>query len=427
MNIKITQKNQKAVIKKIVIYIGIFIILSNFYIHNAWGQTSTANIGAITAQAAMQGATPTPLPTPPPIVEALPNSEADALEQGKQAARDEDAQAKGEAAATAKEYADQAAAEKAAAAQKAIEDQKAEAYQREEGIKQKENAAQQQQQREESIQGILNIINKDAQLPSFTSNIHRDAPSAPGARNIGSIIFYILDFVKYLIGGIVVFFIIIGAIQILLQSGDVDEVYKKQKNNIFWSIVGLIVITISDSVIKKVFYGERGEVLQDESSAKLFAEQGANTIRGIYTAAEIMVGGIALLIIIFHALRMIMVSQTEDEVGKSKKAVIYAVVGLAVIGISEIVIKGILFKEQGTQLGISEFQSLFIGITNFIASFIGILSLIMFIYAGITLVINAGNDEAAGKAKNIMKNTIIGILLALAAFAFTSTLIQFKP
>lgn len=310
--------------------------------------------------------------------------------------------------------------------QKNLEDQEKSAAREQAASDRKESAAQQQQRREESVQGVLQIINREAQLPSFTANIHRDAPSAPGARNIGSLIFYILDFVKLLIGGIVVFFIIIGAIQIILQGGDVEEVYKKQKSSVLWSIVGLVLIMISDSLIKNVFYGERGEFLSDESSAKFFAEQGSATLKGIYTVAEILVAAIALIMIVFHGSRMIMVSQNEEEVKKSQKAVAYAAVGLAVIGASEVLIKGILFKDQGSKLGVSEFYAFFIGITNFLASFIGILSLIMFLYSGIILVFNAGNEEAATKAKNTMKNTILGILLALAAFAFTTTLIQFK-
>lgn len=307
-----------------------------------------------------------------------------------------------------------------------LQDQEKAAAREQASADQKENTARQQQRREESVQGILQIINREAQLPSFTANIHRDAPSAPGARNIGSLIFYILDFVKLLIGGVVVFFIIIGAIQIIIQGGDVEEVYKKQKNSLLWSIVGLVLMMISDSLIKNVFYGERGEFLTDESSAKFFAEQGSATLKGVYTVAEILVAAIALVMIVFHGSRMIMVAQNEEEVKKSQKAVAYAAVGLALIGASELVIKGILFKDQGTKLGVSEFYSFFIGITNFLASFIGILSLLMFLYSGITLVFNAGNEEAATKAKNTMKNTILGILLALAAFAFTTTLIQFK-
>lgn len=397
MNKKNTQKSNLIIsLSRVCLLFG-FLFLNIFYVQNFVSAQATNSTGS---------------QQPPPVIVPEPAKDAnDAKALQNQQNQDNAAQEAGMAKAEQ---------------ERELEEAKAADAKQQAAASQAEQQQKEKQLREESIQGILNTINKEAKLPSFTDTVHRDAPSAAGVRTISSIIFYILDFVKYLVGGIVVFFIVIGAIQIIVQGGDVEEIYKKQKNNILWSVVGLFLIMISDGVIKNVFYGERGEFLQDEASAKLFAQQGANTLRGIYTTAEVIVGAVAVLFIIFHAVRMIAVSQTEDEVGKSRKAIAYAAVGLAVIGISELVVKGILFKDQGSTLGVGEFQLLFIGITNFIASFIGILSLIMFIYAGITMVFNAGNEDAVGKAKNIMTNTIIGILLALAAFAFTNTLIQFK-
>lgn len=289
-----------------------------------------------------------------------------------------------------------------------------------------EKVAQEQQLREEGVLGVLQTINKDAQLPTFSRNVHRDAASAPGARNITSIALYILDFVKYILGGLAVLFIVVGAIEIITTSGNVEEVYKKQKDNLLYTVVGLFIVMMADTVVTKVFYGQSGEALADVTSAKFFAQQGANTIRGVYTAAEVFAGVIAILMIVYHSVRMLGVAYNEEEVMKEKKGVAYAAVGLAVIGISELLIKGILFKDNGSAIGYSELEVLLIGITNFIASFIGIVALLMLLYGGIRYVISAGDDEATNKAKTVIKGAVIGIIIALLAFGLTTTLISFK-
>ena len=40
----------------------------------------------------------------------------------------------------------------------------------------------------------------------------------------------------------------------------VEETYKKQKDNILYSVIGLFIIMISETVVKKVFFGEKNSI-----------------------------------------------------------------------------------------------------------------------------------------------------------------------
>ncbi len=59
-------------------------------------------------------------------------------------------------------------------------------------------------------------------------------------------------------------------------------------------------------------------------------------------------------------------------------------------------------------------------IIGIILSFIGVIFLILMIYAGISWMTAAGNDEKVKKAKDLIINAIIGLIIVLAAYAITA-------
>lgn len=55
-------------------------------------------------------------------------------------------------------------------------------------------------------------------------------------------------------------------------------------------------------------------------------------------------------------------------------------------------------------------------------SFVGVLFFILMIYAGILWMTAAGNEQQISKAKGLMMNAIIGIVIVLSAYAITAFL-----
>jgi cbb3-type cytochrome oxidase subunit 3 len=53
-------------------------------------------------------------------------------------------------------------------------------------------------------------------------------------------------------------------------------------------------------------------------------------------------------------------------------------------------------------------------------SFVGVIFLILIIYAGILWMTASGNDQQVTKAKNMLINSIIGIIIVFAAYAITN-------
>jgi len=65
-------------------------------------------------------------------------------------------------------------------------------------------------------------------------------------------------------------------------------------------------------------------------------------------------------------------------------------------------------------------QQAIVNVINFVLSLIGIIFLVLTIYAGFLWMTAGGNDDQVGKAKKLIINSIIGIIIIVAAYAFTN-------
>ncbi len=84
-------------------------------------------------------------------------------------------------------------------------------------------------------------------------------------------------------------------------------------------------------------------------------------------------------------------------------------------------------NQAGTSAGVSTVSSLplFIGgIIALVISFLGVLLLIYFVYAGVLWMTARGDEKQIGKAKDVMKNSVIGLVITLSAYAIASFVIS---
>jgi len=111
-----------------------------------------------------------------------------------------------------------------------------------------------------------------------------------------------------------------------------------------------------------------------------------------------------------------------------KKVITWSIAGIVLIGISELIVKDIVFPQQGTQLpDVVRAQQLIVNITNFISGFIATVAVAMFMYGGFLYVTAVGKEEQTGKAKKVLFGAAIGLIIAMAAFAIVNTFIKLDP
>lgn len=277
------------------------------------------------------------------------------------------------------------------------------------------------------VGSVLDKIGGQSKLPDFASG-HADATYEPGASRISSAILYAVDLFKYLLGSIAVIVIIMSGIRLITSVKNVEEVANKQKEHLKYAIFGLAVVLMADALVKQVFFGEAGEVYRSEADIKLAAERGNDHIRGLYSLISMVIGALAVLMIVIAGFRMVVGAGKEEANTSAKKQITWAIIGLMLVGVSEVAVKNILFPSNGGKLpDVNAANLQIIQITNFISGFVATIAVAMFMYGGYLYVVDFGKEEQAGKAKKVFTGAIIGLLLAMGAFALVNTVIKVEP
>lgn len=275
--------------------------------------------------------------------------------------------------------------------------------------------------------GTVSELGNQINLPSFDKG-HADASYEPGASNITSAILFAVDLLKYLAGGVAVLVIISSGVRLITAGKNIEEIAPKQKETLKYAIIGLMIMILVDTMIQQVFFGESGEVFRSQADIQLAAERGTEQIRGLYNFMEIFAAAIAVLMIVYAGLRLVTSGGNEEVGGKMKKVITWAIAGLVLIGVSELVVKDIVFPQQGTQLpDVVRAQQLIINITNFISGFITTIAIAMYMYGGFLYVTAVGQEDQTGKAKKVLFGATIGLITAMAAFALVNTFIKLDP
>lgn len=273
----------------------------------------------------------------------------------------------------------------------------------------------------------LKTIGKDTKLPNYVdTGIHPDAAveTKSGVATITSPIYFALDLFRYLISTIAFIYIIVYAVKLISTSS--EEEAGKVKDGLIMAVLGFIVIQVADIAVKKAFFGEQGEAFQDVATTKLYAAETVNQIRGIIGFFEYFLGAVAVLVLVIRGFTLITSAGNEEEIGKAKKQVIYAMAGLIVIGLSEVVVRGFIFPAQGSQLPSTQVgMRIIVSITNFLVGFIAITSFVMLFYGGYSYVVSGGNEEVKDKVKKIIFGAVMALILSMGAFAAVNTFIKF--
>jgi cytochrome bd-type quinol oxidase subunit 2 len=280
----------------------------------------------------------------------------------------------------------------------------------------------------QSITDPLKKIEETTQLPTFETQTHDKASIEPGASNISSAIYFVLDFMKFVIGGVAVIMIIITGIQLIMARKKIDEVWNKQKEHLIMIVTGFVFIMVADVAVRQVFFGVEGEVFESQAQAQEAAESGTEQLRGIYNVVLMVAGAFAILMLIIAGIRLLTSGGNEEVQTKVKKQITWIVIGLFILGVAEFVVQDIVFPKQGAEIpSADKARSLIVDITNFVSAFVSIAAVISSIYGGILYITAVGNEEKTAKAKKVLLGAIIALIVAVGAFAIVNTVIQLEP
>lgn len=235
----------------------------------------------------------------------------------------------------------------------------------------------------------------------------------------------------------------------LMAGSKEDQAFTDRRNQIVGMAFGFILLMLSPVVVDEVFFGVSGDVMGDTTEpivlyspddplvyqrtpdkeiSTIRARYGTSQLYGLYSFFSSFAVAVATAFLLYTLIRMVMSGGKEDEFGNAKKRVMYTLIGIAIIQVTEAVVNittsGHKFSDNPRTDEAGKFQvpdtiqtiDFFIEWTNIFLGLVAVLSLVSAVWAGILILGHLGNDEYIEKGKNILKYAVIGLILAYASF-----------
>jgi hypothetical protein len=182
--------------------------------------------------------------------------------------------------------------------------------------------------------------------------------AAKAAASIGAAeVLGIVRVIEALVGSIALVFLIIAGVKLVGNAGN-EDVLESAKNQIKYSIAGIILVLISESLVREVFFVRDGSQF-DVNAANRLIVTFTNFISGFIAIA-------ALLSLLYAGFMYIFQPSNEDNAGRIKNAIIGAVVGIIIAAGAFAVVNTVIELEDnaGTGVELSPLQDEFLD-TNF--------------------------------------------------------------
>lgn len=246
-----------------------------------------------------------------------------------------------------------------------------------------------------------------------------------GIDNITGVLNTIIRLLQFVAGVVAVGFLVATIVQMIASPPEQsEENYTNLKKHLLYIVIAVVIILSAEFVFTEVFNLRDGGFLASEEAAREAGRQGSQLVRGLYNFIQAIVGVLAVAALVIAGFRMVSNAGNEETQSEAKRQITYAVLGLILIGISEVVVKDILFRNEGTSIGVDRAKELIVQLTNFASGFIATFAVVSLFYAGYLYIFSGVGQDNTEKVKKVVIGAVIGILVAAGAFAIVNTVVK---
>lgn len=140
----------------------------------------------------------------------------------------------------------------------------------------------------------------------------------------------VITFVKYLLGGLAsLMFIRSGAMMVI--AGDSEEDVSKEKKSLALGAGGLLMVIVSDMVVRRVFYVAEFNEDADKTIVSIDQSEGVQQLVAVTNLMVSFVGPIMLLGIVAGGVLYMTAGGDEERTGLAKKIVMNSIIGVVII------------------------------------------------------------------------------------------------
>ena len=228
---------------------------------------------------------------------------------------------------------------------------------------------------------------------------------------------------KFVLEGVAIFFIIFYGIK-LVASGGKDEEIEQAKTGFLDAALGFTILNVGDVIVAVFNPMEAGATLHDYTALDYLINYGIGLIK-------YLVGTISVAVIVIAGYTIVTSSDKQETVKKQSKNIVYALIGLVVVMLAQVVQYAIVGDRdlygalQGNEDLVNRGMEIINSLTRLLLYIIVPVAILMLVIGTIYYVISGGEANRAGQGKRIYLGTIIALLIAFAAYILVAEILRF--
>ncbi|MBU0578146.1 pilin [Patescibacteria group bacterium] len=135
----------------------------------------------------------------------------------------------------------------------------------------------------------------------------------------------ITDYIKYLLGSVIVLIMTISSIRLITAGGD-EEMVTKQKKNLAWGLIGMMIILLASNIVNAIY------VINTPTEVIAGAPEAAITeITSVIQLILVFLGPIAIIFTIYAGFMYLTAMDQEEGATKAKNMIIGGITGIVII------------------------------------------------------------------------------------------------
>ncbi len=254
-----------------------------------------------------------------------------------------------------------------------------------------------------------------------------DTAAGAGACHIAELFVYVVRQGRLLIGAVAFLILSVAGFTLIIRQS--EESMTKARHAVVGVIVGVFLVFLSEQFVDAIYGGfsiPAGEVLMDPANIEEGVGILSGELLGIIRWCETIVAIAAIGLIVVQAAYVLASFGSEETIRKAYRAVFSTIIGILLI-VFDRTIAAIFGYDQMVALPGAPDATIFIvevfGFIRLLLGFVGIVAVAILVYAGVLMIVNYGNDDLVTKAKTVLINAAIGLLLIVVSFVIVQTVV----
>ncbi|MFH1410220.1 MAG: pilin [Patescibacteria group bacterium] len=233
-----------------------------------------------------------------------------------------------------------------------------------------------------------------------------------------SFVLNLIRIVRNVVGGVALIMGVLYGVRLVISRGQ-EDVITKQKTNFLYALLGFIILIVSEN-IAQIFNPERATTAQliDFNAAR-------DQLRDIVSYMKWLLGSIAVLMSTVSAVRLVTAQGEEEEVTTQKRNLTWSFMGLLLVLLASNIVNAIYVVRGPDETAAAAPQAAigeFTGIIRLLLVLLGPMAIVFTIYAGYMYLTALDNEERANKAKRMIIEGVVAIVMIFGAYALVNTL-----